>query len=116
MPQGVRVQVPPRPQKELIAAEETSRECNVFAARDIRVAEVETECVVEQFEDAEYRDHDEHPDDAPEHVLFAFIGIAALVELPEKFHEPVDKEQEAERKNDQYCRVDDVRLKTVHYV
>lgn len=101
---------------KLVPSKKIRGDGDAVCAADIRIAEVETEGIVEEFENPEYGDHNQHADDAPEHVLLAFLIVSPLIQFPQELDETVDEEEEAKGEDDEYRGVDDVRFETVHYV
>ena len=99
-----------------LVAEQIRGDDDVVGACRVGVGKIEMKGVVDDIEDTVDRYHDEHADNTPDHVLFAFGIVAALVELPEKFDETVDEEQKAEGKYDQKHRINDVGHYPLHCV
>ena len=103
----MRVRVPPRP---LISKHTLLRQGDAVEAAHVGITRkrVQTESVVDEGEDTVDRDHDDHADDAPYHVLLADAVVPSFIQLEEELDESVDKEKEPEPENDQERGVDDV--------
>ena len=76
--------------------------------------------VVEERDDAVHGRHDEHADDAPEHMPLPIIVFIAFVERKKVLHQTPCEKKEARRKNHQNGGIDEIGdeiledLPTVH--
>lgn len=66
------------------------------------------ECTADEVKYPIRGHHDKHPYKAPEHMLFARTAVfTPNIEVDQILYDPPHKEDECDRKNKQYRRVDD---------
>lgn len=61
----------------------------------------------DDLHDAEDRKHDEHADDAPEHLLAALGPLFFIVGILHIDKHPIDEVRESQSENKYDCRIDD---------
>ena len=93
------VRISPCPQHRIKALEDssagTAEVCdwdNVLDAIDVGARGPQIKSIVQNCHYAAYRDHDEHSDNPPQHVLFALLVVSPFAKLEQK-HDKPPKEQ-----------------------